>query len=835
MKFIRLSIAIVFGQLAEVYSGSAQRARDCCVGGGQRRMCVSFINSGNEPSQPMRSLLSASFLLLVPVLFITAISLHAQQTVPFEGTVIDAESGASISGAVIRAVEMNRRTYTSSKGTFRLPVTPGQHRIVASSIGYLDTTFTIQTGGAPLTIRLHASSIPLQGVQVTAPLDADQIIRRAIDRKDENRRKAKTVQGLLYSKISLTIDGEAFGRINEEDRQSIIETFSRAYYSERGPRLEVIQRRQTANVPAESNLLAIGDFISFYDDELPVFSTRIPSPLNASTLGRYEFSVRERTSINGQTVYVIAVKPVTTVLPAFEGTIKIVADTYNLIEVDLRPSSTTAVAFVQNLSFKQRFEKFQDDIWQPTYLEVAGTAKVEIVRGIAEVQGKLLATSIFTELKVNEPIPDSVYQEERIIVAAPDADSVRKEFWEGNALSELSESEKEIYSQVDSLVAASDTTQPSGGSFSVLPYLDFNRVASATVGAEVNLRLGPARLDLTGAYSFGMKEWLGTAATSINVLNGEEGSLNLRGSLFSWINSTTSDRTIPRIINTAVVALFHRDYYDYFRNDGWNAGLQFDINAADINGTLQTTQSRHFNLVNTVAHSIFRSKEFRPNPSVLEATFRTLEGGLSWGTTDQSIVISSNPSGNIGARVDALYGEHEGSGLSFRSIEGGLNIALPTIPTGYSPMMLRIIAHGGAGSDNLPLQYQFRMRTSHAFLGRFGSFFSAPTAFYGGTRYVALSAEHNFTDILWRAVGLPTYEGRGLELSISAAAGKFENEALAGYVPTGDNWYTEAGFGIGRIPIFISNVIYLQFDARWGFGPLGKDKFGAVIGLTSPF
>src|SRR5690606_31323429 len=138
---------------------------------------------------------------------------------------------------------------------------------------------------------------------------------------------------------------------------------------------------------------------------------------------------------------------------------------------------------------------------------------------------------------------------------------------------------------------------------------------------------------------------------------------------------------------------------------------------------------------------------------------------------------------------------------SFRSVEGGLRLAIPTIPTGYSPMMLTISAQGGMGSDNLPIQYQFRMHTSHAFVGRFGSFFSAPTALYGGTRYVAVSAEHDFTDILWRAIGLPTYEGRGLELSLSAAAGRFENRSITGYAPTGDEWYTEAGFGIGRIPI----------------------------------
>jgi len=776
----------------------------------------------------MRHFLPALLLLLA------AIPLHSQQAIPLEGTVIDAETGAPISGAMIHVPGMNRRTYTSSKGSFRLPLTAGEHRVIASSIGYLDTTFTAGTGGAPLVIRLHASALPLTSVEVTAPLPADQIIRRAIERKDENQRKARTVQGLLYSKISFTIEGDAFGQIKDEDRQTIIETFSRAYYSDRGPRLKVIQRRQTANIPAGSNLLAVGNFISFYDDDLPVLNARIPSPLNASTLGRYNFDVRERASLNGQTVYVIDVTPTTTVLPAFEGTISIVADTYNLIEVDLRPSASTAIAFIRDLRLHQKFEKFHDDIWQPTLLEVSGTGAVEIVRGFAEVTGHITATSIFTELRINEPIPDSVYADEQIITAAADADSVRSGFWEGNALSELSEHEKEVYAHVDSLVTAADTTSTEAGvTFNASPYLDFNRVAGATPGLQFTSRYGPVRIDLTGAYAFGMKEWLGSAAGTINVLNTDVATLNLRGEVFSSVATTTSDLTIPRIINTAVAALFHRDYHDYYRSDGWKTGIDFGI--ADINGSVDFQNARHFDLVNTVAHSIFSSKPFRPNPQVPEGTYSTLHGELSWGATDQSIVISSSPSGGIGARVAGLYGEHEGSGASFRSVEGGLRLAIPTIPTGYSPMMLTISAQGGMGSDNLPIQYQFRMHTSHAFVGRFGSFFSAPTALYGGTRYVAVSAEHDFTDILWRAIGLPTYEGRGLELSLSAAAGRFENRSITGYAPTGDEWYTEAGFGIGRIPIFISNVIYLRFDARWGFGPLGRDRFGAVLGLTSPF
>ncbi len=772
--------------------------------------------------------------LLIVILFVFVLPLQAQQALPIEGIVLAAESGNPIGGAVIRAKETGRRTYTSTGGRFRLPLPPGTHTIIASSIGYRDTTFTIPAGTTDLAIKLQISSIPIKGVEVTAEITADQIIRRAIDRKKENQRKAKTVQGLLYSKTSFALEGNAFGQINDEDRQAIIETFARAYYSDRGPRLEVIQRRQTANIPASSNLVAIGDFISFYNDDIPILNATLPSPLNPSTLSRYNFSVRERTSINGQTVYVVDVQPATSILPTFSGTIKIVADTYNLIEVDLHPSSATAVAFIRELRFQQKFEKFDDDIWQPTYLQVSGKGKVEIVRGFAEIEALVTATSFFTELQINEPIPDSVYANKEIISAAANADSIRTEFWEGNSLSELSDQEREVYQRVDSLVAISDTTAPTRGfAFDFAPYIGFNRVASAITGMTIMPRLGPVRLDLTGAYSFGMKEWQGKGDVAITLLHGSNGAVNLLGSVFSWVEPTTADRPYPALLNTATAALFHRDYYDYYRKDGWSTGIDFRYDR--LRGSAQFETGRHFSLVNTVAHSIFRSKEFRPNPQTLDGEFRTVQGNLQWGATDGFVVISSSPSASIGTRVAGLYGEHTGSAMSFRAIEAGTTINVPTIPTGYMPMMLQLYARAGTGSDNLPVQYQFRMRTSTSFIGQLGSFYSAPVGTYGGTRFLSISAKHTFTDILWRAAGLPLYEGRGLELSISGAAGHFENANPDGYSGTGDQWYTEAGFGIGRIPIFISNVIYLQFDARWGIGPLGNGTFGAVVGLSSPF
>jgi hypothetical protein len=128
---------------------------------------------------------------------------------------------------------------------------------------------------------------------------------------------------------------------------------------------------------------------------------------------------------------------------------------------------------------------------------------------------------------------------------------------------------------------------------------------------------------------------------------------------------------------------------------------------------------------------------------------------------------------------------------------------------------------------------------------------TAPIGIYGGDGYLAAHAEHNFNDLIWRWLGLPTYEGRGLEFIISAAAGRWDSEpgdtaapagvrtgglAIRGrYFPTGDDWYAEAGVGLGKIPTFISNVAFLRLDARMGVGRIAGRNWGLGLTLSTPF
>ena len=782
----------------------------------------------------------------------------AAQNVAVTGIVRDAASGDPVAGATIRVLGGTRGTFSASGGTFRLPLPPGSHRVVVSSLGFESDTVTLATSGPRAEIRLRQTTVELGGVAVTAELSADDVVRSAILRKEENLARLKTFNGMLYSKMSLGIEGEAFGRIEDENRAVILETFSRYYYDrdETPPiQIDVLNRRQTANIPSEGNLFALGNFVSFYEDELPLLNARVMTPLSDEAFSRYRFEFAGRSTLAGQTVFVINVIPTTTVLPAFVGTMKIIKGTYNLVEVDLRPTEATAIAFVRDLRFVQRFEHLAKDVWYPTFLEITGAAKVEIVKGLAEIDATVRATSIVSEATVNEPIPDSVFARRTadgrrsIITAAADADSARSEFWENNALSELSEEEKQTYARIDSLVAEADTNareDERGVGFSFKPNADFNRVGGLSLFAGADVSLGSlVDVGLSGGYSFGLRRALGEASVALAAPAVDGLALSLNGSVFSRLGTNHWDRSIPRIVNSVAAALLHRDYYDWFREDGWSAGVRARL--GELSATAGIEIARHFGQINNVQRSVFVREAFRDNPLVVDTRYRTLGATLGFGSTEGAVVISSGSDADLGVRIGGILGEDLERGTTFNGIEGRVRFDVPTFGTGYLPMLLSMAVHGGVSSIETPLEYRFRMRTALSVVSPLGHFMTAPIGLYGGTDYLALHAEHNFSDLLWRWIGLPTYWGRGIEIIATAATGRYDTPVildpsmgaptllLPGYRSTGSDWYSEVGFGLGRIPTFISNVAFLRVDARFGVGTLAKGNWGMAVGLTSPF
>jgi hypothetical protein len=132
------------------------------------------------------------------------------------------------------------------------------------------------------------------------------------------------------------------------------------------------------------------------------------------------------------------------------------------------------------------------------------------------------------------------------------------------------------------------------------------------------------------------------------------------------------------------------------------------------------------------------------------------------------------------------------------------------------------------------------MRTFPVF-GQTNQFATIGINRYAGTEYGTLHAEHNFSDLWWRAIGLPgLLFGRGVDLIGRFSATTVTQGATAvvpgQYFDSTNGYYMEAGLAVSRIPSYFSDLIFLRVDARWPVGPLASQgSFGWIVTLSSPF
>ncbi|MGA2296163.1 MAG: DUF5686 family protein [FCB group bacterium] len=782
------------------------------------------------------------FILIIFFLTFQSEFANAGQSYSITGVVVDANTKSPIAGATIRIENTNQGTYSSSQGKFKLPFLEGDVKIKVKSLGYESTYINInEKNKDTLQIKLKPSPVQLKGVQVTEKITADQIIERAIKKKNENLAKLKTFSGLLYSKLVVELGGSMFGGVNgnsvsvsatlgqqvdKKYQMFLMETFSRVYkdYVMNISQTEIIQRRQTSNIAANQNIMAISSFFNFYDESIKLINAEMVTPLSSKAFSYYNFTLLDRSILDDRYVYIIGVKPSSDVYPAFEGTLKIVEGTYNIIELNLKPGKGTAISFIDSLHFNQKFEELKKDIWQPTYLEVTGKARVDVIKGMLDISADVTATGIYSDASVNEPLPDSIYFQAspRRITVAKFADSVKTEFWDKSSLREISDKEKAIYTNIDTLVHNDSVKTESHFNWNYSPEFSFNRVGSVILGITPSIRLYDVNLAGTAKYSFGLRKALGYVGLSTNQSLGKRADIGFYGSVFSDLGVSSNDRFYPDLITSIFGLLFHKDYYDFYKKDGWNAGLNGSLWNIIYNGSVES--SRQFSLSNTTNRSIFEKMEFRKNPAIIEGNYGVIKGSLSYGDANEFSI------GNYiqyKIFITGMLGKNENTNTPFKEAEGYIYAILPTFSTGYNPMTLSIVLEGGSGCQNVPLQYQFRMVSGLVFIGGMKAFYSAPIGLYGGNEYYNLHVKYNLTDLWWRVIGLPLYEGRGMDLILVGSSGKYFNKSVfGGYMPTAPDFYSEVGFGLTRIPTFISNVIFLSIDARWGIGNIAHERFG---------
>ncbi|MBU3740924.1 MAG: carboxypeptidase-like regulatory domain-containing protein [Candidatus Kapabacteria bacterium] len=816
-------------------------------------------------------------IILALLLVVTALPAQNDGRVMYTGTIVDSATGAGISGASIRVAGTSMGTYAGSRGTFRLPLPPGPHVLEVRSIGYGEVRQSIDPASTTLRIALPVSAVDARIVKVLGDISAQEVVRRATARRDVNAKRITTLERNLYSKLRVDAKNKGLLADKEDDAGVITETFSRVY-EQRQPapgkkQTIILQRRQTKNISAASNLAVFDEEFDVSQDNFELLNVKLTSPLSPAALDDYNFTIVNKRQLGTYLAYELSFAPKSRLFPGFEGTMTIVDGSYQLVESDFAPTQETAIPFIKGFRIKTRYEQVADSIWVPAYQELSGKLRLKIIAGLADLEVGAAATSWLQDAKANQPIDDSIFKRQTKpadtsggavsveagggavtasaslrsnVTVMPDADSAKSEYWDKHAFAELSEQERETYRKQDSIAA--DTTKKTSrsdsaarrsaiGLFSmslgpvnlgINPLINRTGVTGVMYGAQLEVNSKPVRV--LGAASFGEQ---GTRAGSVDVrvpiVGGRKASVDAAARVFSDIYSIQASRDIlQRFSNLNLSNLLYADYADFYRRDGFDVGVKASLGEFSL--ALLAESSRHFTmpLIETL-----NREQVVPN----DGAYRTLFASI--GTGEENPLASLLGGGRtINGSVTVGYGEQVPNSNAFRSVSANLALRLNTFDVGYSPMRLDLALNAGWTSANTPRQYQYSAMRRYPVFGMATDMMTIPINRLGGTEFLRVHAEHNFSDLWWRAIGLPTYNGRGLDLLATGAAASYVQRGipLATAFRSTDGWYTEAGFALARIPSFISDLFFLRVDMRWPVGPIARPAgtFGWSVSISSP-
>ena len=197
------------------------------------------------------------FIIPFYIIFIATI-IFGQQSVTITGSVEDEVTGEPLPFVNIYVDGTSIGTASNDEGKFRLNLPPGEHIIVFSMIGYSNVELeTVATNDDTLQIKLAKRDYKISEVIVTGEDPGELIMRSAIEKKIEQRKKLNSYTYKLYTKFVVSTDTTTAGRSSgnaDTTIFSIFETYSKGYFKKPDYYFnEIIQRRQSVNVPPQAN------------------------------------------------------------------------------------------------------------------------------------------------------------------------------------------------------------------------------------------------------------------------------------------------------------------------------------------------------------------------------------------------------------------------------------------------------------------------------------------------------------------------------------------------------------------------------------------------------
>ena len=571
-------------------------------------------------------------------------ALFATERATITGVVRDVSSGDTVSAAIIRVLGTSFGTITNESGTYSLVLDNGDRVLVFSSLGYrADTVAFRLTADTVLHVALVRSPIVLPEVVISSEDPALEIIRRAIANKRRWRDRLTSYELNAFTRQTLFRDTSI---------ASITESYTRGYWRKGDTLREiVVQRRQTANIPENSNFASVGRILDFGEERVRFAGYSFTGPIADDAFDYYDYKLLSTRGSGGEEVHEIQVLPLSRTDPLFSGTIGIAGRSYALIGVEVSPNEAFLLPFVRKgvLRYRQEFNLYDRFYWMPVDIRIEGEFEIGVL-GISIPRITFHQTSVIYGYEINTTLPDSIFQKPRFSV---DSVSVRSDstLWQEVNVLPLSPRQEKAYGELDSTQTLAVQFRPGGmamtlgggsltGSFLRYADIGFNRVEGFRLGARVDVDSMFGVLDIRSGFAYGFSDRLTKYLAGATVFTSGERVFGIGGNLYRRIDHRPDLGYYGNIINSFTSVLAKNDYWDYYRSDGWDVFLVGRPSPV-LTARLSFASEEHRSMKNTTDFSLlFPSRDFRRNPPVEEGRFNALRfwvlfplissGGTPW-------------------------------------------------------------------------------------------------------------------------------------------------------------------------------------------------------------
>jgi hypothetical protein len=779
------------------------------------------------------------------LLFLLCLAPDSMAAAEVKGTVYDMQTGEALPYVTVQIVNTGRSTLANQDGHFRILVDNPSGELKFSHIGYYSKWlgFSDSTSGTDLQVYLPPAVVELKDVVVSSwAYDAGQrIILEAIKRKQEILEKLSDYSYDAYTKVAVwdQSKGKDSAKI-----MVITESQSTSYWEYPDKYKEVITaRRQSANMAAEGNLVAVGEVLNFNKNRIDLNDWSVITPVAEDALDYYDYRLVDSTSIDGQKVYDLDITPKNQIDPLFTGRIQIVDSTFDVVGVDVGFNDAIDVPILEDLRYRQRYALFSKQFWMPVEIGLNAILKINFP-GIPSPL-EIDYTASLHSYSFEQGIPKGTFGE-YLLEVSPLADHVDSSAWRQHQAIPLTVAEERGYQRLDSLEKAPKPlrkrlVQGLMAATALITVGDYDFLHIQRVdGAYLGLRLGSSKLIprtslwAKGGYGFDSRLWQYQLGFTTRVREAQRMSLGAvyRRQIVSrpligknWYNPTFQ------------TLFFKQDPFDYFRDEGVTLfGSTKLINYTTLNIYL-TDQKQSSVHVNTDFSLFGGDNRYRPNPEIADGYLRSVGGSVvydsrkMWNDRGHDVKIDSPEYTILKLGAELSSPDFLNSDFDYRKYYISAFRRQRVFDLGISTIDL----YAGASTRSLPPQEYYGIGFDDPFVVDQRGFLTTGDHMFFGNRILMLHLTHDFGKLLFQRSGMPLI--RDIPFTLAVHGGAFWSEFRDHAAQPGDHLldsspkpYTELGLTVGNLSPFIW-PFNLSLTFSWQLSDYDTNRFMWLIGV----